>query len=246
VNAQDIQKAMRAEAKEIEIRALGAAFTLVRIPPGEFDMGSPPDEVGHRPNEGPVLHVRISQAFYLGRYEVTQAQYEAVMKERPSLFQGASLAVDQILYRNALEFCRRLSQASDVDVTLPTEAQWEYACRAGTTTPFFSGKTPKDLDDVAWYAANSGRTTHPVGLKKPNAWGLYDMHGNVWEMCADFFPSFDMIGAVDPRGVVSDQRGAIRGGAWMQVPEDCRAARRMLSHDMFGGSGIRIAVNPKL
>lgn len=219
-------------------------FQFVRIEPGGFEMGSPPDELGRLPNEGPPRRVKISKPFYLGRHEVTQVQYEAVMGVNPSRVRGESLPLSQLKYSEAIEFCKRLSTLVGFEVMLPTEAQWEFAARAGTTTPVYSGILITDLDRVAWYRANSGGTIHPVGQKQPNAWGLYDVLGNVWEFTADFLPAYDRISDTDPVGEISRSRGVMRGGGWMHGSEYSRAASRLISDDMFGGAGIRLAINP--
>ena len=240
----DLKQELAQGAKQVEFRAGQVSFQLVRIPAGEFEMGSPASEEGREANEGPAKRVRISKAFYLGPYEVTQAQYRELMGENPSLSRGDTLAVDQIVYAKALEFCVRLSQQAGVKVELPTEAQWEYACRAGTKTRYYSGETRADLDRVAWHKDNAGGTVHPVGQKQPNAWGLYDMLGNVWELTADYIQDFDKLADIDPKGLETMRWGAMRGGAWMELPNRCRSASRLMSNNMFGGAGIRIAIQP--
>jgi formylglycine-generating enzyme required for sulfatase activity len=244
MSGEEITRAMTAGTKQIELRVGSVSFELVRISPGDFEMGSPETEVGHMRNEGPVRRVRISKAFYLGRYEVTQAQYKEITGKNPAKLQGDSLPATQVSYAQAREFCGKLSQLVGVSVTLPTEAQWEYACRAGTKTRFYSGDTQADLDKVAWYAGNSAAGVHPVGQKQPNAWGLYDMLGNVWEFCTDYIETYDSVRPVDPLGSLSDRKGAIRGGGWMHEAKYSRAACRLISDDMFGGTGVRIAINP--
>jgi len=231
-------------ADELTFHVGSIAFDLVRIPAGCFDMGSDTYEVGHQPDESPVRTIRISSAFYLGRYQVTQSQYKAVMGSNPSNFQGEGLPQDQVTFPQAIEFCRRLSAIVRISIDLPTETQWEYAARAGTATPFYSGYSNADLDRIAWYAANSAGTIHPVGLKQPNAFGLYDTLGNVWELTADFLGPYSDIPDRDPVGQLH-HRGAMRGGAWDRGMEDLRAARRLLSDPMFGGSGMRITVPAK-
>jgi formylglycine-generating enzyme required for sulfatase activity len=242
--SQDIQQQIAGAAEQLKLGVGSLSFELVRISPGEFEMGSPEDEEGHLANEEPQRPIKISKAFYLGRYQVTQAQYTAIMGRNPSLHQGDHFAVDQVIYSNALEFCRRLTATAGVRVTLPTEAQWEFACRAGTTTRFYSGNTLADLARVAWFLDNADGHVHTVGQKPPNAWGLYDMHGNVWELCADFIPSLDAVPETDPVGVIHEKRGAMRGGGWMHGAQYCRSACRLLSNDRFGGTGLRIAINP--
>ena len=190
---------------------------LVPIPAGTFTMG-----------EGKTAHkVTLTQAFYLGVYEVTQQQYEKVMGSKPSNFKGPQNPVEQVSWNDAVEFCRKLSEQEGVEYRLPTEAEWEYACRAGTTTKYSFGDIESELADYAWYDENSGDTTHPVGSKKPNAWGLYDMHGNVWEWCEDWYESYPSGSLTDPTGASSGSDRVYRGGCWsIQLPIYCRSAFR--------------------
>lgn len=239
-----IKQEIASRTAELKFDWEGVTFQLVRIEPGEFMMGSPPEEEGHQANEEPVRLVKITKSFYLGRFEVTQAQFKAVMGFNPSVTQGDMLPVEQLMYPQAVEFCKRMSLRLSVKVSLPTEAQWEYACRAGTRTRFYSGDKPEDLARVAWYKENSGATIHPVGEKEPNAWGLYDMHGNVWEFCADLISNYATMPALDPVGRVQPEIGAMRGGGYYYPPEYCRAAVHLLSSRRFGGAGLRIAINP--
>jgi formylglycine-generating enzyme required for sulfatase activity len=153
---------------------------MVDIPAGKFNMGSNENE-----NEKPI-HEVIVPAFQIGKYPVTQAQYQAVMGYNPSRFSGnPQNPVETINWFDAQEFCEKLSQLTGKNYRLPTEAEWEYACRAGTKTRFSFGDDKEQLGDYAWVDGNSNNTTHPVGEKRPNPWGIYDMHGNVWEWCAD-------------------------------------------------------------
>lgn len=239
--SQDIRGVFTKDASLATLRVGALEIDLVRISPGEFTMGSPEDEEGHAPNEAPARRVRLSEAFYLGQFEITQAQYRAVMGEVPGGADGKdTLPVSQVTYADALEFCRRLSIIANIEVRLPTEAQWEYACRAGTYSRYCSGSTEADLGRGAWYSGNSEGKAHPVGQKQPNAWGLYDMHGNVWEYCIDFIDDYATMPKIDPVGRITPRHGAMRGGGWMHDLEDCRAATRLVSDDMFGGAGFRI------
>jgi formylglycine-generating enzyme required for sulfatase activity len=220
------------------VRSLQVAFPagsvrieLARVPPGEFVIGSATG------NEAPARRVRISRAFEIGRFPITRAQYAAVMGS--SAGEG-SLPVADVTHLQAVEFCARLGEAAGADVGLPTEARWEYACRAGTQTRYWSGDDEDSLARVGWYSANAGGRAHPVGLKPANAFGLHDVHGNVWEHCADFIDDYATMDAVDPIGRLTGAYGAMRGGGWMHDADDCRSARRLASDDMFGGAGLRV------
>ena len=206
----------------------GVTMKLVLIRPGKFMMGSPDSEQVRSKDEGPQHEVTISKPFYMGVTEVTQAQYEAVMGTNPSHldFKGATNPVDTVSWNDATEFCKKLSEKTRQSVRLPTEAEWEYACRAGTATAFSFGDADSALGHYAWYSANSGNTTHPVGQKKPNAWGLYDMHGNVWEWCADWHGDYPKGAVTDPQGPASGEYRVLRGGSWSRDSGDCRAALR--------------------
>ena len=182
--------------------------------------------------EGSRTHeVTLTQPFYIGIVEVTQEQYTLVMGTNPSNFKDLTNPVEQVSWEDAMNFCRKLSELpyeknAGRSYRLPTEAEWEYACRAGTTTKFTFGDDQSSLGDHAWFDMNSSNKTNPVGEKKPNAWGLYDMHGNVWEWCSDWYGEY-------PKGVVSDPSGpqkgslrALRGGSWNDRAGLCRSANR--------------------
>ena len=175
-------------------------------------------------DEKPGHLVLISKAFYMGKYAVTQAQYEAVMGDNPSQFKGLRYPVESVSWHDALVFCKKLNEQA----SLPTEAQWEYACRAGTQTRFYSGDADSDLDSVAWHSDNSGCKKHPVGGKKANAFGLYDMHGNVWQWCQDWYDKdyYKNSPTHDPKGPVTGTTCVIRGGSWDAQPANCRSASR--------------------
>src|SRR5882762_4117815 len=175
-----------------------APTNLVFIPPGTFRMGSPTNEVDRFDNEGPQVAVTISRGFWMGKYEVTQGEYLAVMGSNPSNFQGdTNRPVETVSWFNATNYCGKLTQreraagriATNSVYRLPTEAEWEYACRGWTSARFSYGDDPDltNLTNYAWYFDNSRNMTHPVGQKLPNPWGLYDMHGNVWEWCQDWY-----------------------------------------------------------
>jgi formylglycine-generating enzyme required for sulfatase activity len=205
------------------------SMKLVLIPAGKFMMGSPENEKDRYDTEGPQHEVTISKAFYIGAYHVMQEQYERIMGNNPSRFKGAQNPVESVSWNDAAEFCKKLSQASGKTVRLPTEAQWEYACRAGSKTRFSYGDDNdySDLGDYAWYNKNSNGQTHPVGQKKPNVWGLYDMHGNVWQWCSDWYAdSYAKANNTNPQGPDSGVVRVLRGGSWISDPRDCRSANR--------------------
>ncbi len=224
---------------------------LVLIPAGKFLMGSPETEKDHEGIEGPQREVILSAPFYMGVHEVTQEQWETVMGSNPSAFKGAKNPVENVAWEDANAFCKKVSDMAGKTVRLPTEAQWEYACRAGTKTRFCYGDDNgySTLDQYAWYAKNSGKSTHPVGQSKPNAWGLYDMHGNVWEWCSDWgCQVYALAGIIDPQGPASGPPyRVLRGGSWRDDPEDCRSAYRFRdssSHRTYH-YGFRVAADSK-
>jgi formylglycine-generating enzyme required for sulfatase activity len=189
----------------------GVTMKMVLIRPGKFMMGEGEGLCG------PKHEVAISKPFYMGVTEVTQAQYQAVMGTNPSHFQGSANPVEMVSWNDATDFCKKLSEKTRQTVRLPTEAEWEYACRAGTQTEFSFGDDPSALGDYAWRGENGSKTTHPVGQKKPNSWGLCDMHGNVWEWCADGWREYP--GPVrDPSGpAIGKGFHVVRGGSWYFV-----------------------------
>ena len=222
------------------INSIGMVLRLV--PPGDFLMGSEPSEPGHWPSEGPRHWVRITQPFYMGVYEVTQAQFQQVMGFNPSHFaDSGELPVEQVSWNDAVAFCRRLSEMPAERSTgwiyrLPTEAEWEYACRAGTGTPFHFGSelngTQANCNGEYPYGTDQrgpslGRPT-PVGSYAPNAFGLFDMHGNVWEWVADWYDDryYGRSPVDDPPGPQSGTYRVRRGGGWLSLAVRCRSANR--------------------
>ena len=249
------------------------AMQFVLIPPGEFLMGSLDEEQssarkearthaawteGWIPAEGPQHRVQISQPFYLGRHEVTQAQWEAAMGNNPSSFKAPASPVENVSWHDVQVFLK-LNAANagglpsagtpleglGIEFTLPTEAQWEYACRAGTTTAFWYGDSGSVLDAYAWSYPGAEDKTHAVGQLKPNAWGLYDTYGNVWEWCADWYAAdyYAQSPRTDPVGPLEGSARVFRGGSWGHPPCFCLSAfRRGLSPDYrYHSLGFRLA-----
>ena len=211
-------------------------------------MGSPHDEEGRNDDEEPHT-VTLTRPFLMQTTPVTEGQWARVMGETDSEG-GAQLEeddqpVNQVTWNEAVDFCQRLSKKDGKTYRLPTEAEWEYACRAGTTTRFYTGDDDADLNQAAWYSGNCEQT-HPVGQKQPNAWGLYDMHGNVREWCSDFYGPYEG-DTVDPKGPTSGVPHVLRGGSWLYTPQDCRAAFRSRLVPEYRGSliGFRVCVEGK-
>ena len=246
--------ATRRAGEETSVRLPGGVtLDLVWIPPGEFLMGSPDAEKDRDKDEGPQHRVRITKGFWMGKYEVTQEQWEVVMGNHPSSFKGDKRRpVESVSWNDCQDFVKKLNgRVSDGGFRLPTEAEWEYAYRAGTTTRFHWGDDPGDaqIRDYAWYRSNSASETHPAGEKKPNAWGLCDMSGNVWERCHDWYGE-DYYGkspGVAPEGPSSGSYHVLRGGSWRDDPHYCRAANRYRSNPAARGndSGFRIVSSPR-
>ncbi len=203
---------------------------LVLIHAGSFTMGSPVGELGREDNET-AHEVTISKSYYLGVFEVTQDEYEKVIGSKPSQFKGGTNPVEKVSWEEAVVFCKTLSErpgekAAGRVYRLPTEAEWEYACRANSGSAYCFGDSADSLEEYGWFSENSERNTHPVGEKKPNRWGLYDMHGNVWEWCEDCCADYPSGEATDPQGPREDSTRVRRGGCWFFVAKYCRAAMR--------------------
>ena len=211
---------------------------MVRIPPGTFLMGSPVTEKDRDLDEDPLTNVTLNYGFWIGKYEVTQKEYEAVTGTNPSWFKGdPTRPVEQVTWKDATAYCARLTEAEQAAgrlpagyaYRLPTEAEFEYACRAGTATRFSFGDDPdySQLGQFAWYGDNSANATHPVGQKKPNPFGLHDMHGNVWEWCLDWYQDPYPGGSVtNPSGPSLAVSRVFRGGGWDYIAASCRSAFR--------------------
>ncbi|MDG6224457.1 MAG: formylglycine-generating enzyme family protein [Candidatus Thermoplasmatota archaeon] len=202
------------------IMAGGARFDIVEIPSGRFLMS------GDANNS----EVEISRSFLMTRYEVTQEQWEAVMGENPSYFKGSDLPVESVSWFDCMEFIDKLNTfQTDQIFRLPTEAEWEYACRAGSDTVYHYGDNPLELGYHAWYSKNSDKTTHPVGRKDPNGWGLYDMYGNVFEWCSDWYAPLGDEASTDPKGPADGEEKVLRGGSWGNHPQHCTSSHRIKS-----------------
>jgi formylglycine-generating enzyme required for sulfatase activity len=249
-SASDFQSQRHEATPMFVCRPSGTVYTnsvgmkFVLIPAGKFLMGSPEEEPGRSGDEGPQHPVSLTNAFYLGLTEVTQGQWRTIMDDNPSRFRGSDLPVENVSWDDCQEFLRRLNEREKTDrYRLPSEAEWEYACRAGSSTRFsfgedvgssatvdklryYFGDQGGELDSYAWYGNVSGNQTHPVAQKKPNAWGLYDMHGNVAEWCADWYGPYPNSDVTDPTGPPQGTLRVLRGGSYGFDSWSVRSARR--------------------
>jgi len=253
-----------AEKRPAEWTSPSTKMSFVRIEQGEFLMGSPDGDKDANEDEHPQHKVRISP-FFLGVTEVTQAEYVAVMGNNPSGFSSDRRPVENVSWLAAIKFCNSLSRNDGLNVyydisganvgvpnpkgpgyRLPTEAAWEYACRAGNSQRYSFGDEPSKLGDYAWYEGNLGGTTHPVGQKLHNAFGLYDMHGNVYEWCWDWYDKayYKRSPEDDPRGASGFSLRVFRGGSWSGQPRGCRSANRRggTPRDRYRELGFRVAL----
>ncbi|MBW4615529.1 MAG: SUMF1/EgtB/PvdO family nonheme iron enzyme [Desmonostoc vinosum HA7617-LM4] len=230
----------------------GVTLNMVQIPSGTFTMGSPAGEKERSSDEGPQHQVTVPE-FFMGKYEVTQAQYQAIMGNNPSNFKGEKRPVEKVSWNDAVEFCKKLSQRMGRTYRLPSEAEWEYACRAGTTTPFYFGETiTSDLANYngtyTYASASKGQyrqQTTEVGIFPPNAFGLYDMHGNVWEWCQDYYHDNYQGAPTNGSAWFNDndnQYRLLRGGSWYNDPENCRSAFRFRNGADYRLDGIGFRV----
>jgi formylglycine-generating enzyme required for sulfatase activity len=240
----------------VEVASVQMVFVL--IPKGKFMMGSPKTEDGHQGDEN-QHEVEITKPFYLAKYPVTQQQYKALMKKNPSYFQAGkeggdkvkdldtdAFPVESVSWKDAQAFCRamRYKDKYGRKFRLPTEAEWEYACRAGTKTVYWFGDDPKKLGDHDWFSENSIHRTHVVGTKNANPWGLYDLHGNVWQWCQDVSGDYPKEAVTDPQGPNEGFKRMIRGGCWGSDAWLCRSAKRSsyLPEYRYDFLGFRVAV----
>lgn len=273
--AQKVWARSLGKSDPVEKNSIG--MELVLIPPGKFLMGSPEDEKDRETNEGPV-DVTLTKPFYLGKTEVTQAQWLAMMGTTPwrghksfkgdgteSMLEGDAYPVTFVSWDDAQAFCKKLSNQEKREYRLPTEAEWEYSCRAGTTTRFSFGQEevlrrqigPNKvlLDDYAWWGKTLGDGVdekmyeHEVGLKKPNPFGLFDMHGNVGEWCADWYAAYPKLPQIDPVGPPTGSNRVYRGGDWFaDNAKYCRSASRgwaAPTSRQFISGGFRVACDAR-
>ncbi|MEW6238235.1 MAG: SUMF1/EgtB/PvdO family nonheme iron enzyme, partial [Candidatus Omnitrophota bacterium] len=227
-------------AAKIEIQSITTktGVEMLLIPAGEFVMGGDSGETDEKP-----AHKVIISAFFMDKTEVTQKSYASLMGKNPAKSKGEDKPVEQLSWFAAIKYCNMRSMREGLDpcyqlepllcnfdangYRLPTEAEWEYACRAGTSGSYAFGSDAAKLSKYAWHKDNSNKTTHPVGTKAPNPWGLLDMYGNVWEWCNDYYAEgYAADAAQDPKGPASGEKCVLRGGGWDSSAESCRSAAR--------------------
>ncbi|MBI2900515.1 MAG: formylglycine-generating enzyme family protein [Planctomycetes bacterium] len=219
----------------------GVKMEFVRIKAGKFMMGDD--------DNAPAHEVTLTRDFWMQTTETTQTQWEAVMRKNPSHFEGADLPVERVSWEDCREFLKKLNEKVKDPLKgrtagLPTEAEWEYACRAGSTTKWSFGDDGEKLGEYAWYDRNSESKTHAVGTKKANAWGLYDVHGNVWEWCEDWYGEYASGAATDPKGPSSSIVRCLRGGCFGSDGDITRSANRdgRDPANRNGKRGLRVAL----
>lgn len=221
----------------------GVSFTMVAVKGGTFTMGATAEQTGADSDESPTHSVTLSD-YYIGETEVTQELWQAVMGSNPSYFTGnMQRPVEDVSWNDCQTFITKLNELTGECFALPTEAQWEYAARGGKSTKGYLYSGSNSIADVAWYAGNSSSTTHPVKSKSPNELGLYDMSGNVWEWCADWYGSYSSTSQTNPVGPSTGSRRVLRGSSWVDDAAGCRIANRanITPANAYNCDGLRLA-----
>ena len=231
------------DSKEQTFTVGGVSFEMVSVAGGTFTMGaSAKDRIACK-DESPAHEVTLS-SYYIGKMEVTQQLWEAVMGSNPSYFRGDNLPVEQVSWNDCQKFIAKLNLVTGKYFRLPTEAEWEYAARGGNRSKGYLYSGSKNIDETTWHKNNSERSTHPVGTKPPNELGLYDMSGNVWEWCADWYGDYRDWAQTDPVGPESGSKRVRRGGSWGNEARSCRSSNRFGVYPTFRNSrlGLRLAL----
>ena len=205
----------------------GISIDMVRVEAGTFTMGATPEMENPEDDEKPAHQVTLTNDYYIGKYEVTQALWKAVMGNNPSRFNGDNLPVERVSWNDCQEFISKLNSITGKKFRLPTEAEWEYAARGGNKSIGYQYSGSSNLSDVAWYDDNSGYVTHAVGSKQSNELGIYDMTGNVWEWCQDWYGKYSSSSQINPTGANSGSDRVIRGGSWNNTAWFCRSSCRL-------------------
>ena len=221
----------------------GIKYNMVWVEGGTFRMGATSEQGSEISDEKPVHSVTLS-GYYIGKTEVTQALWQAVMGSNPSYFEGDDLPVEQVSWDDCQEFIRKLNSLTGQNFRLPTEAEWEFACRGGNNSRGYKYSGSNYIDNVAWYDGNSGDKTHPVATKSPNELGIYDMSGNVWEWCADWYGDYSSGRQTNPKGPYGGSGRVNRGGSWYNFARNCRSSLRYYYFPAYRyyGLGLRLAL----
>lgn len=221
----------------------GIKYNMVWVDGGTFRMGATSEQGSEISDEKPVHSVTLS-GYYIGKTEVTQVLWQAVMGSNPSYFEGDDLPVEQVSWDDCQEFIRKLNSLTGQNFRLPTEAEWEFACRGGNNSRGYKYSGSNYIDNVAWYDGNSGDKTHPVAMKSPNELGIYDMSGNVWEWCADWYGDYSSGRQTNPKGPYGGSYRVIRGGSWFICARGCRSSFRFNSFpsSRLDYLGLRLAL----
>ena len=224
----------------------GVIFEMVYVEGGTFDMGATTEQGSDAESDEKPVHSVTLDGYYIGKCEVTQELWEAVMGSNPSHFKGAQNPVENVSWNDCQEFVSRLNSLTGRTFRLPTEAEWEYAARGGKKSSHYKYSGSGNIDDVAWYDDNSGSSTHPVGTKSPNELGIYDMSGNVYEWCSDWYGGYSAGAQTNPQGPSSGSRRVLRGGSWYIHAGYCRVSYRNFFDPRSSGysNGLRLVLVP--
>ena len=224
----------------------GVSFEMVYVEGGSFDMGATSERGSDAYNDEKPVHRVTLSGYYIGKCEVTQELWEAVMGSNPSNFRGAQNPVESVSWNDCQNFIKKLNSLTGRTFRLPTEAEWEYAARGGNQSSHYKYSGSGNIDDVAWYYDNSGSSTHAVGTRTANELGIYDMSGNVWEWCSDWYGFYSAGAQTNPQGPSSDSCRVLRGGSWGNDARGCRVSNRNLSGpgNSNGHSGLRLVLVP--
>ena len=223
----------------------GISIDMVRVEAGTFTMGATPEMENPFGDEKPTHQVTLTNDYYIGKYEVTQALWQAVMDNNPSWFKGDDLPIELVSWYDCQEFISKLNSITGKTFRLPTEAEWEYAARGGKKSRGYQYSGSSNISDVAWYTDNSGSKTHAVGSKQANELGIYDMTGNVWEWCQDWYDNYSSSLQVNPTSANSGSYRVVRGGSWSRIASFCRSSCRSggAPDRRYGYLGLRLVLS---
>lgn len=234
----------KVEANSGRFMVNGVSFEMVRVEGGTFRMGATSEQEDEADSDEKPVHSVTLSSYYIGKTEVTQALWQAVMGSDPSNFKGSDLPVECVSWDDCQEFIQKLNSLTGRNFRLPTEAEWEFACRGGNNSRGYKYSGSNNLGSVAWYDGNSGGKSHPVGTKAPNELGIFDMSGNVWEWCSDWYANYTSYSQTNPTGPQSGSYRVYRGGSWFRSARYCRASIRSYGNPAGRGNllGLRLAL----